>query len=87
MPNAAPVLRTCVRSKKPGITVTLSCSGSLALTRAFVTWSSTTMTAAIDSSQDSSTEGAHQELTASARASWQRSQMPACPGSLDTVGT
>ena len=36
MPNAAPVLRTCVRSKKPGITVTLSCSGSLALTSALV---------------------------------------------------
>ena len=36
MPNAAPVFRTCVKSRKPGMIVTLSCSGSAARTIAFV---------------------------------------------------
>ena len=36
MPNAAPVFRTCVKSTKPGMTVTLACSGNVDRTIAFV---------------------------------------------------
>src|SRR5262245_18952789 len=43
MPNAAPVLRTCVKSTSPGTIVTLSCSGSVARIAAFVSWSIATM--------------------------------------------
>ena len=35
-PKAAPVLRTCVRSTRPGTTVTLSCRASVARTSALV---------------------------------------------------
>src|ERR1700687_4580225 len=43
-PNAAPVLRTCVRSRNPGTTATLVCSGSICRISAFVTWSAATTT-------------------------------------------
>src|SRR3954462_15705862 len=43
MPNAAPLLSAWVMSKKPGITVTLSCSGSDARTIALVPWSTATI--------------------------------------------
>src|SRR5262245_6406996 len=43
MPNAAPVFRTCVKSTRFGITVTLVCSGSVARTIAFVSWSNATI--------------------------------------------
>src|SRR5438874_10405736 len=43
MPNAAPLFSTCVKSMKPGMTVTLFCSGTTARTIAFVAWSITTM--------------------------------------------
>jgi hypothetical protein len=36
IPNAAPVFRTCVKSRNPGMTSTLVCSGSLARTIALV---------------------------------------------------
>src|SRR2546422_615926 len=50
-PNAVPVLWTRVRSKKPGMTVTLSFSGICRRTTAFTAWSSTTMTRAIQRSR------------------------------------
>lgn len=43
IPNAAPVLCTRVRLRKPGITSIVSCSSSARRTIAFVTWSATTI--------------------------------------------
>ena len=36
IPNAAPLFRACVMSRKPGMIVTLSCTGTEARTIAFV---------------------------------------------------
>ena len=36
MPNAAPVFRTCVKSTRPGMTVTLEWSGIVRFTMNFV---------------------------------------------------
>src|SRR4029453_8271446 len=43
MPKAAPLFSTCVKSTRPGMMVTLSCSGSDAFTIALVAWSTVTI--------------------------------------------